>query len=127
MSINRRIPINNELDIVIARLQARAVARELGFSTIDQARISLAAGDLARVLAQTVQSTGEIVISGANAQGHIGIQVVGVNPNTVEEKEPSQANAQKQEFFNAGSLVDEYLVENQEDNGTRVTLMKWLS
>jgi serine/threonine-protein kinase RsbT len=132
MSTVRRIPINNDLDIVVARLQAREVARELGFSTVDQARISLAAGDLARVLAQTVQGRGEIVISGANTYGHVGIQVISVNPNVASEQPPTtdkthQANGESPEISNALSLVDEYLVEDQGNDGTRVTLMKWLT
>ena len=55
MSINRKITIHNDLDIVVARLKAREVARELGFGTIDQARISLAAGELARTLASSMR------------------------------------------------------------------------
>jgi len=42
MSAERRVYINNDLDIVTARMQAREMARQVGFGTADQARISLA-------------------------------------------------------------------------------------
>jgi serine/threonine-protein kinase RsbT len=132
MSTIKKIPINNDLDIVVARLQTRELAREMGFNTIDQARISLAVGDLARVLARTVQGEGEIIISGVNMGGHIGIQVVSVTPNDAGERPPEveqagQPDSQKQEISNALAMVDEYLVEDQGEDGARVTLMKWLS
>ena len=43
MNVQRKIYINNDLDVVTARMQAREMARQLGFRTADQARISLAA------------------------------------------------------------------------------------
>ncbi len=37
----KKVTINNDLDIIVARLRAREVARMLGFGTIDQARFPL--------------------------------------------------------------------------------------
>ena len=53
MDIETKIYINNDLDIVVARMQTRRVAKEMDFSTVDQARISLAASELARLLTWT--------------------------------------------------------------------------
>ncbi len=52
MSEVRSLPIRNDLDIVTARVEAREVAKELGFGTIDQARIATATSELARNIAQ---------------------------------------------------------------------------
>ena len=71
-----------------------------------------------------------IVISGTNANGHVGIQVVSTNPQdaTAEpEVDTSDAQPTSKAISDALTLVDEYLVENQGEEGTRVTLMKWLS
>ena len=57
-TITERIPIKSDLDIVAARLKVREVARDMGFGTIDQARISLAASELARTLAQNIGGQG---------------------------------------------------------------------
>lgn len=130
-NINKRIVIHNDLDIIIARLRAREVARELGFSTVDQARISLAAGELARVLAKNLAHQGEIVISGINDDEHLGIQVVCINPGrkTVDMPVPEleAKNDPLQALSKVTSLVDEHIIENQGDQVTSVTLMKWLS
>ena len=88
--IRRKITIHNGLDIVVARLKAREVARVLGFGTIDQARISLAAGELARTLANSIKGEGEIVISGTNTNGQIGIQVVGFHSNPPQNAESNE-------------------------------------
>ena len=133
MGISKRIIIHNDLDIAVARLQARDVAREIGFGTVDQARISLAAGELARVLSKGMGGKGEIIISGTNNGGNIGIQVVSSSPKHTNNSEAHQnhtdttpSNSQ-QDMSSALSLVDEYIVEDQGNQGTRVTLMKWLS
>lgn len=65
MSTERKIHVNNDLDIVTARLQAREMAKEMGFGTADQARISLATSELARVLSWNTDRCSEIVITNA--------------------------------------------------------------
>jgi serine/threonine-protein kinase RsbT len=134
-STAKRIIINSDLDIVVARLRAREVAKEIGFGTIDQARISLAAGELARVLTRNSSSPGEIVISGIHTAGQLGIQVISLSPkgvasepgNLSEIGPTSNAFSDESQLSGAMALVDETLVEDQGEQGTRVTLMKWLS
>ena len=50
MDTETKIYVNNDLDIVMTRMQVRDMAKKMGFGTADQARISLAASELARVL-----------------------------------------------------------------------------
>lgn len=127
---SKKIYINSDLDIIVARLRAREVAREIGFGTIDQARISLAAGELARSLTKNVGQHGEIIISGIRTQEHYGIQVVSMNPGSYtdgpDNGQPALDNGQQQALSNATPLVDECLVENK-TGGVRITLVKWLS
>ena len=136
-SSKRQLIVNDYLDVVKARLRAREVARELGFGTVDQARISLAAGELARVLARNMVGAGQISIFGIKTNGHMGIQVVSLDPNsTPHHVNPNHAesNGDQEEHKDSYdaltdifALVDEYLVEEQNHSGKRVTLMKWLS
>ena len=124
-STTRRILIQNDLDIIVARLKSREVAREMGFSTIDQARISLATGELARLLAGSVSGHGEIVVSGIQLEDQCGVQVVSINDEASSKNGAATShNGANGEMTNVMALVDECRVENQ---GTRVTLMKWLS
>ena len=45
MSEQESIPINNELDIVIARQKGREIAKNFGFASIDLALIATAISD----------------------------------------------------------------------------------
>jgi serine/threonine-protein kinase RsbT len=124
MSTERRIYVNNDLDIAVARMQAREMAKEMGFSTVDQARISLAASELARVLSWNPHDPGEIVMSGADRNGHLGLQVdCVVDLETMGDPPNPQQN---ESLAGACRLVDESIVEAQDDKYTRVTLIKWL-
>ncbi len=129
-TVSKRIVINNDLDIVTARLRAREVAREMGFGTIDQARISLAASELARILVTGVSNCGEIHISGVNTRDHVGMQVTSIDATETSLDEAGQVRTEPIEnsaLTNAMSLVDESLVEQVGHKRTRITLMKWLS
>jgi len=132
ISMTERVIVNNDMDVIVARLRAREVARGIGFSTVDQARISLAAGELARVLAQNMDGPGEIIISGINTPGHVGVQVISTeSTNAGSDTETfdnaAEDNGRMDGLAKAIDLVDEGLVEDQGKNGTRVTLMKWLT
>jgi serine/threonine-protein kinase RsbT len=128
----KRVLIHTDLDIIVARLRAREIARSMGFGTIDQARISLAAGELARVMANNMDEQGEILISGINTQGQLGIQVISVYPGGMPSATSSDNSVIADQWKDKAlsdvmGLVDEGFVESSEDQGTRVTLMKWLS
>ncbi len=131
MDIETKIYINNDLDIVMARMQAREVAKEMGFSTADQARISLAASEMARVLTWITHEPGEIVISRTSKNDHYGLQIAclvqrqhlpteGVSNGEVATSVPGRSIA------GARQLVDESVVEEQNGEKARVTLIKWL-
>lgn len=128
MNTARRIYVNNDLDVVMARLQAREMAKQIGFGTADQARISLAASELAKVLSWDTGQAGEIVMSDTQMNGHQGIQVTCLIK--LEYLPQSDATAEgpasNRNLAGACQLVDESLVEPLNDKQVRVTLMKWL-
>lgn len=133
MNAERRVYINNDLDIVTARMQAREIARQLGFGTADQARISLAASELARILAWTPgQQPREIVMSSATRNGHPGIQVACLicfdqSSGESEGNEAEELLKQNQGLEGARQLVDESFIEPQDNKYARITLVKWLT
>jgi serine/threonine-protein kinase RsbT len=134
MSNERRIYINNDLDIVTARMQAREMAKELGFGTADQARISLAASELARILTWSVRRSGEIIMSDTKQNGQFGVQIACLvhlnyadlasehSPNGAEET----SSVAGRSLAGACRLVDESIVEEQSDTQAQVILIKWL-
>ena len=139
MSKEVRIYINNDLDIVNARMQARQVARQMGFGTADQARISLAASELANVLSWNSSESGEIILSEINRDERSGIQVMCVVdmatiPLNQEEGRRGEVSAlasplygleHNQNLSSACRLVDESFIEAQNERYTRVTLVKF--
>ena len=129
METETRIYVNNDLDIVMARMQAREVAKKMGFNTADQARISLAASELARVMSWMTREPGEMVISSANKNGHQGLQVVCLVrwehiPDMTDGAKESSVPGRS--LAGAYRLVDESIVEEENEQQARVTLIKWL-
>ncbi len=131
-NIERKVYINNDLDIVMARMQAREMAKQMGFGTVDQARISLAASELARLLVWTPnQQPGELLLAPANKNGSSGMQVVCLLPflpayECNEEEIPEEVSKRNHSLAGARHLVDESFIEPQDEQHTRVTLTKWL-
>jgi serine/threonine-protein kinase RsbT len=131
MKMERRIYINNDLDIVTARMQARVIAKQMGFGTADQARISLAASELARVLSWNTDIPGEIIMSDTSQNGHKGLQVTClVQLEYVSAKGKSNqaggGTIPSRSLTGACQLVDESIVEEQGPKQALVTLIKWL-
>jgi serine/threonine-protein kinase RsbT len=127
MGTERRIYVNNDLDIVVARMQARELAKQIGFGTADQARISLAASELARVLAWNTGQPGELIMSDANQNGQHGLQVACmVNLEQISVGNEADKTTSGRSLAGACQLVDESIVEEQGNNLAQVTLIKWL-
>ena len=130
MSKERRIYVNNDLDVVVARMQARELAKQIGFGTADQARISLAASELARVLSWNMNQSGEMVLSAASKNGQTGIQIDCLVSNETAplngDSGQEMTGGRFQSIAGARKLVDESIVEAQGTKYTRVALFKWL-
>jgi serine/threonine-protein kinase RsbT len=129
MTVEQRIYVNNDLDVVVARMQAREMAKQMGFGTADQARISLAASELARVLSWHNGRNGEIVLSTAVKDGQQGLQInCSISPECLTPGSPAGRTAApcQRNLAGACQLVDESKVEVQSNKYTRVTLFKWL-
>ena len=131
MDIKRKISVKSDLDVVTTRMQAREIAKEMGFQTADQARISLATSELARMLSWNTDVPGEILISETNDNGHRGFQVLcrveaeflAVSENA---QESTLASMPQQSLTGARRLVDESVVEPQGEKYILVKLVKWL-
>jgi serine/threonine-protein kinase RsbT len=129
----RCIPVKTDLDIVSARVEGRNLAKDLGFGTIDQARIATAISELARnviLYAPEGKVTVRAIVSDDRGQG---IEVI------CEDNGPGIANVElvMQDGYSTSSglgmglpgtkrLMDEFELETQLDVGTRVTVRRWL-
>ncbi len=117
--ILRRIYINTEMDVAVARLQAREVAKALGFGTVDQARISLATSELARNMAGRGSEQGAVWVSGLERGRRKGLMVEYVRAGA------RALAVSLSDLVGVSHLVDECSVQNDAQHGTHVTLIKW--
>lgn len=132
MTQSKRIPVNNDLDIVSARVEGRNMARALGFGVIDQARIATAISELARNVILYAER-GEVELEMVEADGRRGIQIVcrDRGPGIADVELVMQDGYSTQRGLGMGlpgtrRLMDEFEISSEVNVGTVVTVRKWL-
>jgi len=128
------IAVDGENGIVIARSQARALARDLGFGMVDQSRIATAVSELTRnIVRYATGGRGEVVIRDViNASNRPGIEIV------VSDDGPGipDINLAMRDGMSTSSglglglpgtrrLMDEMEIDSGAGRGTVVTIRKW--
>jgi hypothetical protein len=119
MDKSQTIIINNELDIIEARMRVRTLARETGLDLFDQARISLATSTLAIILGLEKGSQGSVGMMQLHANDRDGVQVVCTRHDT----SPHDLTAGV--LDDARRMVDEMQVSEPSGGGVAVTVVKW--
>ena len=132
MSEKSTIDIITEWDIVAARQIGRNVAKEIGFGTVDQARITTAISELARNI-YLYAHAGEIVIEAIEEEDKKGIAI------TATDKGPGIDNVRmvmEDGFSTMGGLgaglpgvrrlMDHIDIQSLIGQGTIVKVEKWL-
>jgi serine/threonine-protein kinase RsbT len=131
VSLEANIPIERELDIVIARQKGRELAASLGFSSTDQTLLATAISEIARNIV-TYAVRGTIELSRVDGDGRLGVVVV------ARDQGPGIADieAAMRDGYSTGNslgvglpgarrLVDEFELASTVGVGTVVTLKKW--
>jgi serine/threonine-protein kinase RsbT len=128
----RHIVINNDLDIVAARVEGRNLAKEMGFGIIDQARIATAISELARNVVLYAHS-GQVTLRQTGTNGRVGIEILcedrGQGIADVDEvMRDDHRTSQGGEMGLRGTrrLMDEFEIKSQVGLGTTVVVRKWL-
>lgn len=129
----RRTPINNDLDIVAARVEGRNLAKEMGFGIIDQARIATAISELARNVVLYAHS-GQIILKQIDTNEKIGLEIIcedqgpGIRDvDLVMRDGYSTTRGLGMGLPGTKRLMDEFEIESQVGIGTTVIVRKWLS
>ena len=127
------VAINSDADIVAARQQGRSLAKELGFSTSDQALIATAISEVARNIVQYAKR-GEIILSIAREKGKQGIAVVARDegPGIPDIELALQDGYSTTRSLGLGlpgakRLTDEFEIISEVGKGTTVRMKKWTS
>ncbi len=133
MAEERCIAIHSDLDIVAARVEARNLAREMGFGLIDQARIATAVSELARNVVLYARS-GQIRLKRLTRADRVGLAIIcedqGPGIEDVErilQEEAVMARGSGVGLAGTRRLMDEFEIRSYVGVGTTVTVCKWLS
>lgn len=128
----RTIPIASDVDIVEARLAARALATYVGFMGADLVMIATAVSEVARNILEYAR-VGEVILSVVQNSVARGLQVVARDHGPGIE----DINQAMQDGYSTGRslglglpgsrrLMDDFQIESKIGAGTTVTMRKWL-
>lgn len=130
--IDSSVDILTEWDIVEARQLGRNEAKKIGFGAVDQARITTAISELARNIYLYADS-GNIIITAIEIDGIKGIKVVAKDegPGINDIRLVMQDGYSTSQGLGAGlpgvrRLMDEFEIHTVLDEGTIVSIIKWL-
>ncbi|WP_126425056.1 anti-sigma regulatory factor [Brevibacillus marinus] len=125
------IYVYNEHDIVRARQVGRQIAKEMGFGSIVQARITTAISELARNIF-LYAGKGTITIEQIQEEQRIGLRVIAADegPGIPDIRKAMEDGFSTSGALGAGlpgvkRLMDTFLIESAPNRGTRVTVVKW--
>jgi serine/threonine-protein kinase RsbT len=129
---NITVEIAEEEDIVVARQKGRSVAKELGFSVVDQCRIATAISELARNIF-LYAGTGLITIQILTSNNRKGVEVIAQDegPGIADIKLAlldgySTSNGLGMGLPGTKRLMDEFEIDSQTGKGTEIIIRKWL-
>ncbi|MCK1995497.1 anti-sigma regulatory factor [Peribacillus muralis] len=132
MEFQSCVKIINEWDIVAARQLGRNVAKELGFGTVDQARITTAISELARNI-YLYAGQGSVSIEKLNEDGKSGLKIIAEDqgPGIEDIRRVMEDGYTTSGGLGAGlpgakRLMDEFDIESIPGEGTTIVAMKWL-
>ncbi|MCP4543970.1 MAG: anti-sigma regulatory factor [Chloroflexi bacterium] len=113
---SQTIPVHTEFDVFTARMQAREMAREIGFDAANQARVAMATTSLARALRLGEARQGQVTLNCLGNVDHWGMRVDCTTANSAGCKTESWA------FTDIEWMVDRLVVKELPSNNLQVTL-----
>jgi serine/threonine-protein kinase RsbT len=139
---SRSIAIEAEHDIAIARNEVRAIAASFGFRLTDQTRLATVTSELARNIIKYAKR-GRLIIGEAkrNFASSRGLQSQARGLRLIFEDKgpgiPDMAAAMRDGYTTGGGLgkglpgsrrlVDEFTLESAPGEGTRITVVRWIT
>jgi serine/threonine-protein kinase RsbT len=130
--IEARITIRGDSDVARAIVHANRMSKTARFHPVDQSRIATAVSELARNILKYA-GHGEVRLRQILERGRHGMEIVAEDKGPgIPDKESALAD----HFSSSGTLglglpgvrrmMDEFALESETGQGTRVTVKKWL-
>ena len=132
MSIQRKISIQSEQDIVICRRICRQIAKENHFNLVDQTRITTAASELARNIFEYA-GEGEVIIELVhNEDEMVGLKMSFIdhgpgieNLDVALHEGWTSHRGMGMGLSGSKKLMDEFEIQTTPGEGTKVAVIKW--
>lgn len=126
------VPIHAEPDVILARQAGRALAQSVGFSAVDQARVTTAISELARnIVIYGVRGTVSLreVTNGAGARG-VEILFDDEGPGIADIPQAMEQGFSSGRGLGAGlpgarRLMDEFEIHSAPGQGLHIVTRKW--
>ena len=125
------VPISKEWDIVGARQTGRNIAKEIGFGTVDQARIATAISELARNI-YLYAGIGKVSFEVLEERSKLGLKIVAedAGPGINDIGKAMQDGFSTSGGLGAGlpgvkRLMDRFDIMSS-NQGTKIIVVKWL-
>lgn len=132
MGVQSCVKIINEWDIVAARQLGRNFAKELGFGTVDQARITTAISELARNI-YLYAGQGNVSLEKLLVNGKSGLKIIAEDkgPGIQDIRRVMEDGYTTSGGLGAGlpgakRLMDDFDIESIPGEGTKISAIKWL-
>lgn len=132
MEYRSSVEILTEWDIVAARQLGRNEAKEVGFGTVDQARITTAISELARNI-YLYAGTGKIQIERISAGRRVGIIIIASDegPGISDVRKALEDGYSTSGGLGAGvpgvkRLMDDFKIDTVVGEGTVIKATKWI-
>lgn len=125
------VPINVEQDVIVARQECRALAQRLGFSPVDQARVTTAVSELARnIVVYGVRGTVTLVALADGDRKGLQIAFDDEGPGIADVDTAMQQGFTSGKGLGAGlpgsqRLMDDFDLRTAPGEGVHITVRKW--
>lgn len=130
--MNKRFPIKYEWDVVEIRSQVRELAKEQGFSELDQARIVQSVSELAKNVVEHAEE-GIVEVELIQAEGCSGMQIKvqdfgpGIDDlDLILRSSEAPASVEGFGLKQVRELMDDFSIRVMDGEGTLVQVTKWL-
>jgi serine/threonine-protein kinase RsbT len=132
MTESLHFQILNDLDIVMARVEGRNLARSLGFGVIDQARVATAISELTRNIV-LYAGKGTVTLRAIETPQRHGLEIVCADsgPGIADVALVMREGYSSRRGLGMGlpgtrRLMDEFEIRSKPGEGTVITARKWL-
>jgi serine/threonine-protein kinase RsbT len=125
------VPVNTEQDVIVARQECRSLAQRLGFSPVDQARITTAVSELARnIVVYGVRGSVTLVELLDGDRKGLQIAFDDEGPGIADVDTAMQQGFTSGKGLGAGlpgsqRLMDEFVLRTAPGEGVHITVRKW--